>query len=178
MYSSYYANYPSYYEGYGAGVSDATLYATLGTALGAFFGVFLLFALVFLILQIIANWKLFNKAGEKGWKSIIPIYNIITLFKISGLSPWIVCAYLLGFIPIVGGLIILGISIYQSYNLAKSFGKGAGFTVGLVLIPVVFYMILAFGKDEYIGPGGNVKDEASSEEKDTEVVEVIENNDN
>lgn len=73
---------------------------------------------------------------------------------------------------------MLGISIYQSYNLAKSFGKGAGFTVGLVLLPFVFYMILAFGKDEYIGPGGNVKDESSSEEKTAEVVEVIENNDN
>lgn len=178
MYSSYYSNYPSYYEGYGAGVSDATLYATLGTALGAFLGIFLLFIFIILIIQIVAIWKLFNKAGEKGWKSIIPIYNVITLFKISGLSPWIVCAYLLGFIPIVGGLIMLGISIYQSYNLAKSFGKGAGFTVGLVLLPFVFYMILAFGKDEYIGPGGNVKDESSSEEKTAEVVEVIENNDN
>lgn len=178
MYSSYYGNYPSYYEGYGAGVSDATLYATLGTALGAFLGIFLLFTFIILIIQIVASWKLFNKAGEKGWKSIIPIYNVITLFKISGLSPWIVCAYLLGFIPIVGGLIMLGISIYQSYNLAKSFGKGAGFTVGLVLLPFVFYMILAFGKDEYIGPGGNVKDESSSEEKTAEVVEVIENNDN
>ncbi|MBS6252182.1 MAG: hypothetical protein KH434_02960 [Clostridium sp.] len=178
MYSSYYSNYPSYYEGYGAGVSDATLYATLGTALGAFLGIFLLFIFIILIIQIVASWKLFNKAGEKGWKSIIPIYNVITLFKISGLSPWIVCAYLLGFIPIVGGLIMLGISIYQSYNLAKSFGKGAGFTVGLVLLPFVFYMILAFGKDEYIGPGGNVKDESSSEEKTAEVVEVIENNDN
>ncbi len=178
MYSSYYGNYPSYYEGYGAGVSDATLYATLGTALGAFLGIFLLFIFIILIIQIVASWKLFNKAGEKGWKSIIPIYNVITLFKISGLSPWIVCAYLLGFIPIVGGLIMLGISIYQSYNLAKSFGKGAGFTVGLVLLPFVFYMILAFGKDEYIGPGGNIKDESSSEKKDAEVVEVIENNDN
>lgn len=73
----------------------------------------------------------------------------------------------------VGGLIILGVSIYQAYNLAKSFGKGAGFTVGLVLLPSVFYMILAFGKADYIGPGGNVRDESS-----TDVVEVINNNDN
>lgn len=173
MYNSYYTNYPSYYEGYGAGAADATLYATLGTALGAFMGVFLLFSIVKLVIQIVANWKLFNKAGEKGWKSIIPIYNVITLFKISGLSPWIVCAFLLGFIPVVGGLIILGVSIYQAYNLAKSFGKGAGFTVGLVLLPSVFYMILAFGKADYIGPGGNVRDESS-----TDVVEVINNNDN
>ena len=178
MYSSYYGNYPSYYEGYGAGISDASLYTTLGSALGAFFGFFLILMLAIVIIQIVASWKLFTKAGEKGWKSIIPIYNIITLFKISGLSPWIVCAYLLGFIPIIGGLIILGVSIYQSYNLAKSFGKGAGFTVGLVLIPVVFYMILAFGKDEYIGPSGNVQNESSSEEKATEVVEVIDNKDN
>lgn len=177
MYSSYYGNYPSYYEGYDAGMSDAA-FSMVASALGAFLGVFLLFALVIAIIQIIAYWKLFTKAGEQGWKSIIPIYNVITLFKISGLSPWIVCAYLLGFIPVVGGLIILGIGIYQSYNLAKSFGKGAGFTVGLVLLPSIFYMILAFSKDEYIGPGGNVRNDFSSEEKDADVVEVIDNNDN
>lgn len=177
MYSSYYGNYPSYYDGYGARMNDAA-FSMVTSALGAFLGVILIFAIIFLVLQIVAYWKLFNKAGEQGWKSIIPIYNVITLFKISGLSPWIVCAYLLGFIPVVGGLIIIGITIYQSYNLAKSFGKGAGFTVGLVLLPPIFYMILAFSKDEYIGPGGNVKDDFSSEEKDADVVEVIDNNDN
>ena len=38
-------------------------------------GIYLIFALAWWILQIIANWNIFTKAGEAGWKSIIPIYG-------------------------------------------------------------------------------------------------------
>ena len=109
-----------------------------------------IFILIILILTIIANWKIFSKAGEKGWKSIIPIYNTVILFKIAGLSGWWVLVYFIAaFIPDVGSLICLGITIYLMYKLAKSFGKGGGFTVGLVLLNTIFMMILAFGKAEY-----------------------------
>lgn len=48
---------------------------------------YLIFVLILAILQIVAWWRIFSKAGEAGWKSIIPIYNVIVLFKICGLSP-------------------------------------------------------------------------------------------
>jgi len=38
--------------------------------------------------------------------------------------------------------------------LSKSFGKDVGFTIGLILLPVIFYPILAFGDAKYIGPAG------------------------
>ena len=38
-------------------------------------GMYLIFAFVWWILQIIANWNIFTKAGEAGWKSLIPIYG-------------------------------------------------------------------------------------------------------
>lgn len=131
---------------------DSSAAAGLGAIFGAFVGVYLIIAFVIAVLQIVAMWKLYTKAGEKGWKSIIPIYNIVILFKICGLSPWLILVYFAGFIPVVGWIAIIALAIYQSNCLAKSFGKDLGYTVGLLLLPTIFYMILGFGKSEYIGP--------------------------
>ena len=47
-------------------------------------------------------------------------------------------------------VVITYIASFNIYlNLAKKFGKSTGFGVGLVLLPIVFIPILAFGKDEY-----------------------------
>lgn len=102
------------------------------------------FALIFLI-SILPMWKIFEKAGQDGWKSIIPIYNTIILLKICGLSPWLV---ILIFIPYVK--FILAIIIW--YNLSKAFGKGIGFTLGLIFLDVIFLFILAFDSSEYDNP--------------------------
>ena len=153
-YYDYYSYNPSYYDYYDYGYATETAAATgLGAILGAFLGIILVIGLVVAIIQLAGMWKVFTKAGEKGWKCIIPIYNLVILFRISGLSPWIIFGYLAGIIPFVGWIITLGITIYQCNSLAKSFGKDVGYTVGLVLIPVIFYPILGFGKAEYIGKG-------------------------
>ena len=146
---SYYSNYDI--SPYARDFSDSSAIIAAG-ALGSIILVFALVALVIAIIQIIAMWKVFTKAGEKGWKSIIPIYNLVTLFRISGLSPWLILVYLLGAIPVVGGIICLILFIYQANSLAKAFGKGTGFTVGLVLLAPIFYMILAFGDSKYTKP--------------------------
>ena len=109
-------------------------------------------SLIILVVSTIANWKIFTKAGEKGWKSIIPIYNSVVLFKIIGLSPWLLLIYLAAFIPVIGSIAVIVLSIVSVYYLSKSFGKGAGFTVGLIFLPQIFQLILAFGSAEYVGP--------------------------
>lgn len=126
---------------------------TVGSAvLGVFAGVaavMSIFAIIVGVLTIIANWKIFTKAGEKGWKSLIPIYNTVTLFKIAGLSPLWIFGYFASIIPVIGWIAVLGLTIYLMYNLAKAFGKDSAFTVGLVLLNTIFMMILGFGKSEY-----------------------------
>ena len=127
-------------------------YASVDTT--ALMGILATYSIVMIIvgvISLIAMWKIFTKAGEAGWKAIIPIYNIVTLFKIAGISPWFVLGYLAAIIPFVGGLVALGITIYAMINLAKSFGKGGGFAAGLILLGPIFYMILAFGNAEYQG---------------------------
>lgn len=102
-----------------------------------------------LVFTIIANWKIFTKAGEAGWKSLIPIYNSVILYRIAGISPWLILLYLLVWVPVIGPLISLGLTIYLMINLANAFGKSTGFAVGLILLNTIFIMILAFGNSEY-----------------------------
>ena len=154
-YYDYYSSYPSYYDYYDYGYATDTAAATgLGAILGAFLGIILVIGLVVAIIQFAGMWKVFTKAGEKGWKCIIPIYNLVILFRISGLSPWIIFGYLASIIPFVGWIVCLGITIYQCNSLAKSFGKDVGYTIGLLFLPTIFYMILGFGKSQYVGNGG------------------------
>lgn len=100
------------------------------------------------ILAIVGLWMVFQKAGEAGWKAIIPIWNTLVLLKIVGRPWWWI---LLMLIPVVN----IVIWIIVAYDLSRSFGHGAGYTVGLVLLSFVFIIILGFGPDPYLGPGGN-----------------------
>jgi len=38
-------------------------------------------------------------------------------------------------------------------DLAKSFGQGTGFALGLIFLSVIFIMILGFGDARYVGSG-------------------------
>jgi len=104
-----------------------------------------IFSLAIVVLIIAGWWMIFTKAGEEGWKAIIPIYNFIILLKIVGREWWWV---VLALIPIVGFVIWIIVSL----DLAKSFGRGTGFAIGLIFLPVVFAPILGFGSDTYRGP--------------------------
>lgn len=145
---NYYDNYDIW--NYATEIDSTTTATGLGV-FGAMFIVYLVVAIIIAILQIVAMWKIFTKAGEKGWKTIIPIYNIVVLFKISGLSPWLVLVYLAGIIPFIGWIACFIITIMQANGLAKSFGKSGAYTVGLIFLAPIFYMILGFSKAEYIG---------------------------
>ena len=94
------------------------------------------------VVLIIAMWKMFEKAGEAGWKSIIPFLNTYILFKITWGNGLLFLLMLIPFVNIV-------VAIITYYKLAKAFGHGIGFTIGLFLIPWIFFLILGFGSDEY-----------------------------
>ena len=106
---------------------------------------FWIFWLAFTILMIAACWKVFTKAGQPGWASIIPIYNWYVLCKIVGRPGWWVILLLIPFVNFIVGIVLC-------IDLAKSFGKGVGFGIGLVLLSVIFFPILGFGSAQYQGP--------------------------
>ena len=124
--------------------SMQTVYAALSQ--------YAVYFVIMIVITIVAQWKIFTKAGEAGWKSIIPIYNAVVLFKIVGLSPWLLLLYLTSIIPIVGGIIIFVLTIVMNVKLAKVFGKSGLFAVGLIFLSVIFQLILAFGSAEYVKP--------------------------
>jgi hypothetical protein len=104
--------------------------------------VILFIELAVAILAIVGMWKTFTKAGQPGWAVIVPIYNLLVLMRVAGRSPWWV---LLCFIPLVNIVVWIQISL----DVARKFGKGAGFGVGLALLSFIFYLILGFGDAKY-----------------------------
>lgn len=123
------------------------------TWLSGVFGMsFILVMLVVLVITIVSMWKVFVKAGQPGWAAIVPIYNVLILLQIVGRPWWWLLLMLASIIPFVGWIVSLVVSIIVANDLSKSFGKGVGMTVLLVLLPVIGYPILGFGDAKYAGP--------------------------
>ncbi len=112
--------------------------------LGFLAGLWLLW-LVFVIFNIIAGWKVFEKAGEPGWKIFIPFYNTYTLFRIAGRNGWGVLLLLIPLVNIV-------VSIMVMLDLAKHYGKSTAFGIfGLIIFQPIGMLILGFGDTKYVG---------------------------
>ncbi|MGI6108715.1 MAG: DUF5684 domain-containing protein [Eubacteriaceae bacterium] len=135
----------------------------------------IIFSTIITILSVIGMWKMFEKAGEAGWKSLIPVYNLYILYKICWNTKmfwaFMIClvvavattafgtgsytsnaGYVLVLILLlVSGLGGLVLFVMQNVKLAESFGKGIGFGIGLVLLNSIFQIILGFDKSEYLG---------------------------
>lgn len=103
----------------------------------------LIICVIIFVYEIIVRWIIYKKAGKHGWAAIVPIYRQITMYKISGLSPWLI---LLILIPIIGAFIIAIIEIIQKFKLSKKFGKGILFGFGLLFLQPIFESIIAFSK--------------------------------
>jgi len=104
----------------------------------------ILIMLVICLLIIASMWVIFEKAGEAGWKSLVPIYNIYVITEISG-KPW--WWFLLLLIPFVGTIIYLIVMA----ALAERFGRGVLYGLGLFILPMFFMPMLAFGGAQYQG---------------------------
>ena len=129
--------------------------------------------IIYYILLVIAWWKLFTKAGEKGWKAIIPFYNFYTQCKLTWAPKffWIIIglavlsgilgavmqnmtgtgAVIVNLVSLAASIAIIVLSIISEYKLAKAYGHGGGYTVGLVFLNFIFMLILGFGKSKYVG---------------------------
>jgi len=96
-------------------------------------------------MMIAALWKVFSKAGQPGWACLIPFYNAYIMLLIAGKPGWWLVLY---FVPVAN--IVIG--VLTLLGLAKAFGKGGGFVVGLIFLPIIFYPILGFGSATYTKP--------------------------
>lgn len=143
--------------------------AFLGIMGGMVSAIFLM-AAVWYVLCIIANWRIFTKFGEPGWKSIVPFLNWYTMYQYTwntrmflvALGTAILIAVFSSFrgvmfamLTMVLGIIYSVVNIMQIHRLSKAFGHGTGFTLGLIFLNNIFLLILGFGSDRYLGnPSG------------------------
>lgn len=140
-------------------------------------GIFaVVFAIAWYILQVIAYWKIFTKAGRPGWHSIIPFLNkwdqvdlswnrkmawAVTCLSVVGCIISIVISNqqnqglqisstlnMLSYIIVIAAVVL---GVVCEYKLAKAFGKGVGFFLGLVFLNPIFMLILGFGSAQYLG---------------------------
>ena len=107
-----------------------------------------------IVLMIASLWKIYSKAGQPGWACIIPIYGTIVWLKIINKPIW---WFILLLIPLVNIVIL----IIMYIQMAKVFGKGTGFGLGLIFFGIIFLPILAFGGAEYQKTDASSSEEAS-----------------
>lgn len=110
----------------------------------------------------IGMWKLFEKAGEREWKSIVPIYNQITLLKMCKLKPIFILLYIDFIVPAIGYVagrdvkwmtivMLVGLVIYRfmiSIRLGQAFKKGDVFSFFLAFFPSILLPVLGCSKNE------------------------------
>lgn len=101
-----------------------------------------LIALVVLVIMIASMWRIFTKAGRPGWAAIIPLYNTLQLIWATGKPWWWLLLFLIPFVNLIAMIAIF-------YNLAKAFGKGLGYTLLFIFLPIIGYPMLAWGDATY-----------------------------
>ena len=124
------------------------------------------------VFTIICMWKIFVKAGEPGWKCLIPVYGEYVFFKIAWEPMWFFITLGLtvlsniitsvaaangnggatGFglvLLIIVSIVSIVIGIITMIKLAKRFGKSGAFAVGLIFLNTIFLAILAFDSSDY-----------------------------
>jgi hypothetical protein len=98
--------------------------------------------IVIAVVMIASMWKVFAKAGQPGWAAIVPIYNLIVLCQVAGRPIWWFLLLLICF-PIFYIIVCI--------DIAKRFGKGVGFALGMIFLGIIFWPILGFGSAQYQG---------------------------
>jgi len=101
------------------------------------------FWLLLIVVAIVGMWKTFEKAGQPGWAAIIPFYNMYVLTV--EIARKEILWFILMLVPCVNIVAVILVSI----DVAKNFGKGPGFGIGLAFLSPIFYCILGFGDARY-----------------------------
>ena len=121
------------------------MYDSYETAVFAAMGIYMVVICIVAVFAIVCMWKIFSKAGQPGWASLIPFYNNYVLFEIAWGNGLL---FLLLFVPVANFVVMIILWV----KLSQSFGYSAAFAIGLLFLPVIFLPILAFGNNRYIVP--------------------------
>ncbi len=85
----------------------------------------------------------FRKAGQPGWKALVPVYNVFVLVvSVAGLSPFWFALLCVPGVNLIAALLV-------NVEVARRFGRSESFGLGLAVFGFVFYPVLGFGPAKY-----------------------------
>jgi hypothetical protein len=135
-------------------MNDGTLY------------VFIAFYVALIIFIFVVYWKIYEKAGQPGWASIVPFYNtyvlIVNILEMPPIWFWLLL------VPCANIVVAIILAFMIPFKLAEKFGKDVGFAIGLLLLGIIFLPILAFGDARYRGGRRRRRDEYYDEDEEEE----------
>jgi hypothetical protein len=111
-------------------------------------GCAVLFVLLLQTAYSVACWRVLEKAGKPGWGIFIPIYNYILFLQASGKPAWWVIFFIIPCLNVAAPIML----ILMAIGLAKNFGHGTGYAMGLIFLWPIFLPLLAFGSSLYTEP--------------------------
>lgn len=126
---------------------------------------------IWTLLQVIAHWRLFEKSGQKGWKSLVPILSQYTAYKTAwgGRAFWLMMLFTFAgsalillspfypqyAMPFTVGVLVCAIltavmNMVYFFKLSRAFGHGALFALGLIFLNPIFIIVLGLGKSQNV----------------------------
>ncbi len=82
------------------------------------------------------------------WMAWIQFFNVYLMTQIAGVSGWWTVAFFMVFIPLIGSLVVLVVSVYLWWKIAERVGRPGWWAI-LMMVPVVNFIVmgmLAWGK--------------------------------
>lgn len=129
------ANSKDLFSNHSQQATNVTLYL-----IGAVFVIVLVIMMVF---AIVGTWQIYTKAGEKGWKSLIPIYNNWIFLRLGGQSSWWA---ILTIFPILNLITSVMLAI-AAYNIGLKFHKSGSFVIVYLLFSPIWAIMLGYGEN-------------------------------
>ena len=118
---------------------------------------------IFIVLELMGRWQVYRKMGIAPWKCLIPYYSTYVAYRavwsVQFFWAWLVLELASSFLPspfalelrflvrLIAFVVLVLLTVCNvlfCYQLSRAFGEGIAFTVGLFLIPWIFYLILGF----------------------------------
>ncbi len=108
---------------------------------------YVILTIIFTVFAVAGLWKIFEKAGEKGWKAIVPFLNFYVWLKIIKKPLW---WYIFILTPFINVFVLLLMVV----ELLKCFGKESIGAQALgVIFPFLYLPYLGFSQAEvYVDP--------------------------
>jgi len=118
---------------------------------------------IFIVLELMGRWQVYRKMGIAPWKCLIPYYSTYVAYRavwsVQFFWAWLVLVLLDSFLPspfapelrvfvrLIAFAVLMLLTICNvlfCYQLSRAFGEGVALTIGLFLVPWLFYLILGF----------------------------------